>query len=76
MFLVTAILPAIEPLADTVVLELVDDVIESHEGFVDDVHLPLGFADTALNTSIPKRLKPFHSHCDLLQDADDPSHFP
>ena len=42
MFLVTAILPAIEPLADTVVLEFVDDVIESHEGYVDDVHLPIG----------------------------------
>lgn len=56
MFLVTTIFPAIEPLADTVVLELVDDVIESHEGLVDDVHLPLGFVDTALNTSIPKRL--------------------
>ena len=56
MFLVTAIFPGIEPLADTVVLELVDDVIEGHEGFVDDVHLPLGVVDTALNTSISKRL--------------------
>ena len=32
MFLVTAIFPASEPLADTVVLELVDDVIDRHEG--------------------------------------------
>ena len=33
---------AIEPLVDTVVLELVDDVIERHEGVVDGVYLHIG----------------------------------
>ena len=42
MLLATAILPAIEPLADTVVLEFVDDVIERHERVVDGDYLHIG----------------------------------
>ena len=77
MFLVTAILPAIETLADTVVLELVDDVIKSHEGFVDDVHPYIGIRRHGTEHEQSKNdRKPFHSRRDLLQDADIPSHSP
>ena len=61
MFLVTAILPASEPLADTVVLELVDDVIDRHEGHVDNIHPHIEIRRHGINTSTPKRPKPFHS---------------
>ena len=39
VFLVTAMFQASEPLTDTVILDLVDDVIDRHEGLVADVHL-------------------------------------
>ena len=61
MFLVTAILPASVPLADTVVLELVDDVVDRHEGHVDDIHPHIEIRRHGNNTSTSKRPKPFHS---------------
>ena len=61
IFLVTAILPASEWLADTVVLELVDDVIDRHEGHVDDIHPHIEIRRHGMNTSTPKRPKPFFS---------------
>ena len=76
MFLVTAILPASEPLADTVILDLVDDVIDRHEGRVADVHPYIGNRRHGINTSILRRSKPFHSRRDLLEDADILSHSP
>ena len=46
MFSAKQFLRASEPLADTVVLELVDDVIDGQEWHVDDVILTLRFPDT------------------------------
>ena len=54
MFLVTAIFPASEPLTDTVVLELVDDVIDRHEGLVADVHPYIENRRHGMNMSFPK----------------------
>ena len=45
---------ASEPLADTVVLELVDDVIDGQEGHVDDVHPHIEIRRHGINTSMPK----------------------
>jgi len=76
MLLATAIFPASELLTDTVILDLVDDVIDRHERLVADVHPHIGNRRHGINTSILKRSKPFHSRRDLLQDTDIPSHAP
>ena len=56
---------------DSVILDLVDDIIDRHEGLVD---LHIGNRKHGMNTSIPKQLKPFHRQRVLLQDANIPSH--
>ena len=67
MLLATAIFSASELLTDTVILDLVDDVIDRHEGLVADVHPHIGNRRHEINTSIPRRSKPFHSRRDLHQ---------
>ena len=46
MLLVIAIFPASELLTDTVILDLVDDVIDRHEGLITVVTFTLRIADT------------------------------
>ena len=46
VFLVTTIFQASAPWTDTVILDLVVDVIDGHEGLVADVHFTLRIADT------------------------------
>ena len=74
VFLVTTIFQASEPWTDTVISDLVVDVIDRHEGLVADVHLHIANRRHVINMSIPKRSKPFHRQRDLLQDANIPSH--
>ena len=69
MFFAKQFIRASEPLADTVVLELVDDGIDGQEGHVDDVHPHIEIRRLGINTSIPKRLKPTQSQLPFLIEA-------
>ena len=71
---VTAMFQANEPLSDTFILGLIDDVIDQNEGLITDVHLDIAHRRHGINMSFPKRLKPFHRQRVLLQDANIPSH--
>ena len=50
-----------EPLSDTFILGLIDDVIDKNEGFITDVHFHIANRRHGINMSFLKRLKPFSS---------------